>query len=260
MVRACAGPGGAASDPVDENRSRGVGSVPLGAAPSQRTRSLPLVRHGYTNQTDQVGTTVTKAYAGPHAMERARAERIALTSLAGRLPIPVVLGGDARTLVVEFVPGRHGQDLVEDGFAEQVLASCGEVLRSLHSIDPALVFGPAGGNGVIVHGDFGPNNLLLSPDGSQVAALLDWEFCHLGEPIEDLAWCEWIIRAHHPHAVGALRHLFAAYGRTPPWSERHAVMLERCALLEQFCRDGDPEGAGVALWIERRRQAEAWHE
>lgn len=38
-----------------------------------------------------------------------------------------------------------------------------------------------------VHGDFRTGNLLVGPDG--VRAVLDWELCHVGDPIEDLGWC-----------------------------------------------------------------------
>lgn len=73
---------------------------------------------------------------------------------------------------------------------------------------------------MIVHGDFGPNNVLFADDGFAVAAVLDWEFCHVGDRLEDLAWCEWIIRAHHRDAVPELPSLFGGYGWAPPWEER----------------------------------------
>ncbi|MFO0628226.1 MAG: phosphotransferase family protein [Polyangiales bacterium] len=38
----------------------------------------------------------------------------------------------------------------------------------------------------VVHGDFRVGNLLVAPDG--LRAVLDWEFAHLGDPHEDLAW------------------------------------------------------------------------
>jgi aminoglycoside phosphotransferase (APT) family kinase protein len=38
----------------------------------------------------------------------------------------------------------------------------------------------------IVHGDFRNGNLLVSDAG--LAAVLDWELAHLGDPMEDLAW------------------------------------------------------------------------
>jgi len=39
---------------------------------------------------------------------------------------------------------------------------------------------------VLCHGDAGPGNV-LQRDG-RVTALLDWEFAHLGDPVDDLAW------------------------------------------------------------------------
>ncbi len=38
----------------------------------------------------------------------------------------------------------------------------------------------------LVHGDFRVGNLLVSPHG--LTAVIDWEFSHLGDPHEDLAW------------------------------------------------------------------------
>ncbi|WP_461012009.1 phosphotransferase [Streptomyces capparidis] len=59
-----------------------------------------------------------------------------------------------------------------------------------------------------MHGDFGPNNVLLNPGTFEVTAVVDGEFAHLGDPVEDLAWCEWIVRTHH-HRI-ALGHFFRA--------------------------------------------------
>ena len=39
----------------------------------------------------------------------------------------------------------------------------------------------------IVHGDYRTGNFLFN-DQTQITAILDWEMCHLGDPLEDLAW------------------------------------------------------------------------
>ena len=46
---------------------------------------------------------------------------------------------------------------------------------------------------VVCHGDVGPGNFLT--DGTRVTALLDWEFVHIGDPMDDLAWLAF--RGHH---------------------------------------------------------------
>lgn len=45
----------------------------------------------------------------------------------------------------------------------------------------------------IVHGDFGPHNLLTA--NSEVTAILDWELVKLGHPAEDLCWSRLAIEA-----------------------------------------------------------------
>jgi aminoglycoside phosphotransferase (APT) family kinase protein len=40
---------------------------------------------------------------------------------------------------------------------------------------------------VLLHGDFRNGNLMIDPDKG-VAAVLDWELSHLGDPAEDLGW------------------------------------------------------------------------
>jgi aminoglycoside phosphotransferase (APT) family kinase protein len=49
---------------------------------------------------------------------------------------------------------------------------------------------------VLCHGDAGPGNFLH--DGVRVTALLDWEFAHLGDPMDDLGWLAF--RGHHMNA------------------------------------------------------------
>lgn len=39
----------------------------------------------------------------------------------------------------------------------------------------------------VVHGDFRTGNYLYDPQG-RIHGVLDWEMCHLGDPLEDLGW------------------------------------------------------------------------
>lgn len=78
----------------------------------------------------------------------------------------------------------------------------------------------------LVHGDFRLGNLIVDGDG--LAAVIDWELCHAGDPAEDIAWL--CIRAWRfgndslPVAgIGELDALLEAYeggGGTRPEPER----------------------------------------
>jgi aminoglycoside phosphotransferase (APT) family kinase protein len=67
---------------------------------------------------------------------------------------------------------------------------------------------------VLVHGDFRIGNLMVGPDG--LRGVFDWEFAHIGDPAEDLAWPgvrSW--RFGHDHlrlgGVGQPDEFFAVY-------------------------------------------------
>jgi len=205
--------------------------------------------HGYTNETLRDGTTVVKTYAGPDAAARLDREYRALQLVRDRVPVPPVLDRAPHTLTLGFVAGRHGQDLIAAGHAEPVLAACGAVLQDIHR---------AG----VGHGDFGPQNLLLGPATFTAVAVLDWEFAEIPliEAVADLAWCEWIVRMHHPHHADALDALFDSYGTRPPWRHRHAAMLHRCRELLDLSHRWEPGGAAEDLWRHRLQITAGWRE
>ncbi|MGW6728014.1 phosphotransferase family protein [Nocardia sp. NPDC055029] len=47
---------------------------------------------------------------------------------------------------------------------------------------------PATGPIGIMHGDYHLANVMFAPDGPEVAAIVDWEMCTLGDPMLDLGW------------------------------------------------------------------------
>jgi aminoglycoside phosphotransferase (APT) family kinase protein len=215
------------------------------------------MRHGYSHDTRGDGVTVVKRYAGPDAGCRRRVERAALVALAGRLPVPKVLPGAAGDLVMGHVAGVHGQELIDRGQAAEVLWSCGAMLRRIHQVDPAVVFPEAGPGRALVHGDYGPNNMLFDPQTFAVTAVLDWEWSHAGDPVDDLAWCEWIVRMHHPGEVPALERFFEGYGQRPAWEVRQGRRIARCRELIRVVA-GDQ--AAVGLWRERLEITAGWRE
>lgn len=40
----------------------------------------------------------------------------------------------------------------------------------------------------VMHGDYHLSNVMIAPDGPQVAAIVDWEMCTIGDPLLDLGW------------------------------------------------------------------------
>jgi Ser/Thr protein kinase RdoA (MazF antagonist) len=221
------------------------------------------LKHGYTNGTSTNGRTVTKHYLGPDTDQRHRNEVTALSRLAGLVPVPPLVQDLPDGVVTGFVAGTHGQELLDQGYAEQVLRLCGQLARQVHAVDPALLpeLGTPGEGETLVHGDFGPQNLLIDTDRWQPAALLDWELVRFDDPVQDLAWPEWIIRTHHPHLVSHLDALFDGYGTRPEWPRRQAAMLRTCHWAMDFVRrwDSGEEGA-ERMWIERIRHTEQFRE
>lgn len=224
------------------------------------------LRHSYTNRTLGDGATVVKCYQGIDALARLQRERVVLDALVGQVvPVPQVLGSEDGCLTMTFMNGVHGQELIEVGGADHVLRACGSMLRRIHQLDTpqiAAALGRRGGAGhVLIHGDYGPQNVLVDPATMEISAILDWEWAHRGAPVEDLAWCEWIIRMHHPGEVGLLRLFFDGYGGAiPPWVDRHACMLDRCRSLLDFCHSQEPGGPAEAQWAGRLAGTAAWHE
>ncbi|MGK5681561.1 phosphotransferase family protein [Actinoplanes sp. URMC 104] len=219
------------------------------------------LRHGYTNDTRGDGSVVLKRYRGGHDQALRRGTELAvLERLPVGLPVPRVLDAPEGALRLQQLPGRHGQDLIAEGLAGPVLRGCGALLRRVQQVDVSAVFpGTAPATGwVLVHGDYGPNNMLFDPDTFRVTALLDWEWAHPGDPAEDLAWCEWIVRRHHPEAVEALGELFAGYGVRPSWARRHAAMAARCESFVELFRAGPP--AARRLWQDNLALTLSWRE
>lgn len=78
----------------------------------------------------------------------------------------------------------------------------------------------AGERLALVHGDYRLGNVIVT--GSGLAAVLDWEIAHLGDPAEDLAWITlppWRFgRIRQPVAgLGTREQLFQAYEAATGW-------------------------------------------
>jgi tRNA A-37 threonylcarbamoyl transferase component Bud32 len=205
---------------------------------------------------------VLKRYEGPDRQERCRRELLCVSALAARLPVPAILEHDPEDprLVMTELPGRPGQELIDEGHADAVMALVGETLRAVQAVPLTAVAALDGHGPVLVHGDFGPHNMLFDLAAEQpVVGLVDWEFAHHGDAVEDLAWAEWILRMHHPAHVAAAEGLLEHAGSTAPWPERHRAMVRRCRdLVDLLTAQGSPDGE--ALWRRRLADTERWRE
>jgi aminoglycoside phosphotransferase (APT) family kinase protein len=218
------------------------------------------LEHGYTNLTRRLtGGVVEKRYEGSDRFDRADREYACLVRLAPRLPVPEVIerAPEVPLLIMREAHGAHGQDMIDSGRASEVVQLLGAALLQLQSLPTSAVPGLAGAGTVIVHGDYGPQNVLIR--AGEVSALVDWESAHVGQPVEDLAWAEWIVRMHHPRAVTTLPKLHDAARLSIEWSTRHQAMTQRCVELMRYC-----EAAGSAdaaeLWRHRLEVTERWTE
>ncbi len=72
----------------------------------------------------------------------------------------------------------------------------------------------------LVHGDVGMHNVLVR-DG-KLAAILDWELAHLGDPAEDIAYA-WSPLLRHLISWDAFRHLYEEHSDVVEACDAHAV-------------------------------------
>jgi hypothetical protein len=224
---------------------------------SPPTEGAPLP-HAYTNAVTAAGDLVTKTYRGPDAARRQQREELALRALADRLPVATIVASRPGALVLARVPGRHGQDRIDRGEGAATMFGLGRLLREVQAVSPGFLGGLMG-TGVLVHQDFGPNNVLFAEHDDTVVLLADWEWSTVGDPVTDLAWAECIVRLHHPDHRDCLPALFDGYGARPAWHERQAAMVRRATDVAGWVRSH--QGADAAsVWEGRARRMGRWRE
>lgn len=80
----------------------------------------------------------------------------------------------------------------------------------------------------LCHGDAGPGNFLF--EGERVTALLDWEFAHLGDPLDDIAWIS--VRSHLLGGFGDWKANLAAWeAQTGLRADAHRIEYYRALVL-----------------------------
>ncbi|MBO6635253.1 phosphotransferase family protein [Parvibaculum sp.] len=95
----------------------------------------------------------------------------------------------------------------------------------------------------VVHGDYRTGNFLYDGEGN-IRAILDWEMCHLGDPLEDVAWASdplWAFRQpERPGGMIARKEAFRI------WEEASGMKIDpvRLRWWEIF-----NSLKGLAIWI-----------
>lgn len=113
-------------------------------------------------------------------------------------------------------PAAHGLDFLPGpraglSPAQHAVVDTYRILDDLGIRSPAFEFAlrwaqqhaPAGGEITFVHGDCRVGNLIVNQDG--LAAVIDWEFGHMGDPLEELGYpCmrDWRFGSDHLHMGG----------------------------------------------------------
>ncbi|MBI2964364.1 MAG: phosphotransferase family protein [Deltaproteobacteria bacterium] len=129
----------------------------------------------------------------------------------------------------------------EDELVPQPIARA--VIRRLRRRPP-----PAPRRLSVVHGDYRTGNFLFDAEG-EIRAILDWEMCHLGDPLEDLAWAldpiwSWPDRERPGKLIPRDRALAS-------WSAASGIAIDARALewWETFA-----SLKGLAIWISSGRE------
>ena len=159
---------------------------------------------------DLAGVAVARTVAGEPAGGRfGPGAGYLMEFVAGTSVAPRVLRRDELATARERLPGQLASALAQihavdagdvDGLAggedpaleacrlwEQALDQIGEPLPAVEAgLRWLRLHPPATPRSCLVHGDFRLGNFIVDEAG--LAAVIDWELCHAGDPAEDIAW------------------------------------------------------------------------
>jgi aminoglycoside phosphotransferase (APT) family kinase protein len=173
-----------------------------------------------------------------------------------RVPAPVAYLGDVQgreAFAMERMPGETVGRRIVRAAPEGLAAEMGEELARIHAVPPldflprgdvlarfaeelgsveephpAIEYGlawvrerlPRSGAEVFLHGDWRIGNLAVDEQG--LVSVLDWEFAHVGDPLEDLAWP--LVRAWR---FGADERRVGGVGDVAPYLAAYAALSGR---------------------------------
>lgn len=188
------------------------------------------------------GETLPRGYAADPALRRSAATAVAgaLARLAAVDHHAVGLGNVGRP--EGFLERQVAQWLAHldsyrelPGYPGSDLPHVDEIGRWLDAHRPAC-WRPG-----IMHGDYHLNNVLLAPAAPEVAAIIDWEMCTVGDPLLDLGWLLVTWPGDDPERLGdlTLGRQLAAAGNLPG----------REQLIERYARDSDRDLSRIDWYV-----------
>ena len=180
------------SVPFDEENARSI-SLATEAALIRATGAngarVPIVRH-VCDDADGLGEAYVMVRVSGETLGRKitsdprfDAVRPALARQCGESLVAIHKTTPPAGLKLKSVNGREELDRYEEvyratGAERPILELAFQYLRK-HVPDPV--------EPVLLHGDFRNGNIMFDPEKG-VAAILDWELAHLGDPAEDMGW------------------------------------------------------------------------
>ncbi len=201
-----------------------------GAQVMQRTRKSRRRTYTIKESTRQMLVSVTHATSGANVIELEAVKTLSKFGVPVAKLVETFEDRIGRYLVQEFVNGTPLDEVLNLADSDESFRlgeTMGKLLQTVHSVptgDFEGVPSPEGSwwdwigllqpglslpDGAIatepeitfVHNDFLPHNVLITPNGTEVAALIDFEWCFLGDPTWDIGYLKWWLdQDDYPHS------------------------------------------------------------
>ena len=213
-------PGALELSPIEGGASRQTFLVSAGGEPRWVVRREPAAGMSFNSLEVELGAVKAADLAGvavaptvcfePAGGRFGAGAAYAMEFVSGTAVAPRVLRRDELAIARERLPGQLAAALAQThtvepgaveglagGASDPALEACDLWEAELDAIGeplPAVEAGlrrlrlnpPPPAEPRLVHGDFRLGNLIVDEHG--LAAVIDWELCHAGDPAEDLAW------------------------------------------------------------------------
>jgi len=205
-----------------------------------------------SHQTSETDHITIKRYSGPGIIQRWQTEMRLLQALQNQFPLPTLLEQSHEAEIhIRTLAGVPAADLITAENSPLIMAALGHALQKLQSTPLQEMHNFLHGTGdILVHGDYCLPNFIFISQPLTLEAIIEWEWAHLGDAVEDPSWMEWHIRMHMGKFVRDLPIFYEAYGITPGWGERKDAMIMQVHRHLEFARMAGEKRA-IQKWQNR---------